>query len=144
MIRRLAWLSAKAYTKEFNKSHNDRAKMYYGYQLFYSELYHIPLILLTGWILGLLPEIIIVTLSFSILKHYTGGHHADSWLVCFIESITLMGCGAALTHMISSNINVSIIFIGIIIGILIQIFTLTSIGNRFMIKYSDILNKILY
>ncbi len=63
----------------------------FGFTIFFNLLFTSLLIILLGWLLGVLLLAIQVMVSFILLRILTGGAHLDQSLACSLTSLSLIG-----------------------------------------------------
>ena len=99
-MKLFSYVSAKHIQETRGESHKHRYAYYYGFQVVYGGINKLLLLVLIGILLGILPELLIVTLSFVVLRVWAGGLHFDSYTKCAwisLFSLTLMGIFSNLT-----------------------------------------------
>ncbi len=95
-----------------NESHKKRYVYYYGFQAVYGTINKCLMLLILGLILGILPELFIVTFSFVILRVWVGGLHFDSYTLCaWISLLSLTVMGLCAKYYTLNSITVWIIYI---------------------------------
>lgn len=78
---------------------DEKEILIYGVQLIISSLLGVSVLLLLGTAMGRIFETIIFLATFIILRMYSGGYHADSYLKCNLTLIAVyMGMIAAVTY----------------------------------------------
>lgn len=78
---------------------DEKEILVYGLQLIISSLLGVSVLLMIGAALGRLTDTIIFLVTFIILRMYSGGYHANSYLKCNITLIAVyMGMIAAVTY----------------------------------------------
>lgn len=90
MSKRLADSIAGVLVEQSRTPHSE-AVLSYGLQILINSLIKIVVITLAGWVLGILPEVYTIILSFGILRMITGGVHAHTFLRCLsISSVSFV------------------------------------------------------
>ncbi|MEL7649849.1 MAG: accessory gene regulator B family protein [Sedimentibacter sp.] len=78
---------------------DEKEILVYGLQLIISSLLGVSVLLMIGAALGRLTDTIIFLVTFIILRMYSGGYHANSYLKCNITLISVyMGMIGAVTY----------------------------------------------
>jgi accessory gene regulator B len=83
--------------------------MYSGFQFIYGLLNKGLLLIVTGLLLGILPQLLLTTLFFSLLKVFAGGLHFDSYVKCTYFSLLMFSIVAYLSKYIYINTPLTII-----------------------------------
>jgi accessory gene regulator B len=99
--------------------HKYKYLYFYGFQILYGAINKGLMLILIGWLLNILPQTLIATFSFMLLRVFIGGLHFDSYTKCAwvsLASLTLMGLLARYIPY-NSIINI-IVFISLFIIIL--------------------------
>jgi len=86
----------------------------YGFQLFLATVFKGIGLLIIGFTLGYVKEIIVFVAAFSTLRIYAGGYHSPSYLNCFIMTVIF-----ALTSVIGAEMLTYINHFYITLGFLI-------------------------
>lgn len=60
----------------------------FGLELIFSELSKLVILLVVGFILNILIEVVVITFTFSIYRMLSGGIHLDTFLACLIATLT--------------------------------------------------------
>lgn len=95
-IKLLSYISARSLQQKLNQSHKEKYAYYYGFQILYGAINKFLLLMLTGILFQALPQILIVALSFMVLRVYIGGLHFDSYTKCaYISLLCLVSMGLA-------------------------------------------------
>lgn len=93
-IKLFSYWSARGLINKLNQSHAHKYAYYYGFQIIYGAINKFILLIIIGLLFHALPQILIVTISFMILRIYIGGLHFDSYTKCTYVSLfclVLMG-----------------------------------------------------
>lgn len=88
-IKLLSYISAKHLQQLRQESHKHRYTYYYGFQVIYGAINKGLLLILLGLLLNILPQLLIVTLSFVSLRIWIGGLHFDSYTKCAYFSLVI-------------------------------------------------------
>lgn len=109
-IKILSYISARSLQLKLNESHKNKYLYYYGFQIFYGSINKGLLLILVGLVLHILPQILVVTLSFASLRVFVGGLHFNSYTKCsWISLLTLVTLGLLSKYMPYNNyINICI------------------------------------
>lgn len=118
---------------------NDREIYQYGFEQFFTTVLNIATMLLLGVIFGKIYQSIVLTLSFMVLRTYSGGYHASTPLRCYI--LTVISISAALSIMKFVAIK-TFICLGLLIlsGIVILLLSPVDTKN----KPLDEIEKVIY
>lgn len=73
--------------KKSNTLIDDEEIVRYGLEIMISKAFFAVIIAIIGLIMGCIVESVIFTLSFSLLRQYGGGYHADTRNKCFYLSV---------------------------------------------------------
>jgi accessory gene regulator B len=128
-IKLLSYLSARYLQEVRKESHKHRYTYYYGFQIIYGSINKLLLLILTGLLLGILPELLIVTLSFVLLRIWTGGLHFDNYTKCAwasLLSLTVMGLFSKCLPIS----NITALIISLTVSILFLIYAPVEHKNR--------------
>ena len=89
----------------------------YGLELLLSSIFSAGVIITIGARLGRFPETVAFLLTFSVLRSFTGGYHANSYWTCSVITLSVFG----IVIILSEIINVQLFWYGIltVIGILL-------------------------
>ena len=119
-IKLFAYHSAKSLQQSRQETHKHRYTYYYGFQVIYGAINKFLLLILLGLLLNILPQLLLVTLSFVSLRIWIGGLHFDNYAKCAYFSLTMFIIMAFLAKYIYLNQIASIIiFIYVFIVILL-------------------------
>jgi len=69
------------------ESHKHRYAYYYGFQAVYGTINKIILLSLLGLMLNIFPQVMIVALSFAMLRIWSGGLHFNNYTLCAYASL---------------------------------------------------------
>ncbi len=81
--------------------HHDEDVLRYGLEVFLGGFLQFLLLIVIGWCLRLLPELLTVLVSFSLFRRLAGGAHCNTYLVCTIAGLISFPILAYLCHVIS-------------------------------------------
>ncbi len=98
----------------------------YGMKFILSNGLPLVLLLLFGWTMNILQELMICYISFAILRMVSGGYHAKNPEVCLVISTTLLICIAKFGYFLQGYEMI----IGTISAILVLIFAPSNIKNQ--------------
>lgn len=111
-IKLLSYWSAKYLQQSRQESHKHRYTYYYGFQIIYGAINKGLLLILLGLSLGILPQLLIATLSFSMVRVWAGGLHFDSYTKCAYVSLLSFSVVGLLSKYIHLNITtITLIFL---------------------------------
>jgi accessory gene regulator B len=88
-VKLASYISAKSLQQKLKQSHKQKYLYYYGFQFLYGAINKFALLILIGLILNILPQLLIATLSFVLLRVWIGGLHFDNYTKCAWYSL---GC----------------------------------------------------
>lgn len=126
-VKLLSYWSARGLTNKLNQSSKNKYLYYYGFQIFYGAIIKGLLLLLAGFILGILPQILIATLSFCLLRGYIGGLHFDSYTKCAWISLLSLTTIGLLSKYVPYN---SLINLCVFMTLLVIIFKYAPVPNK--------------
>ena len=81
----------------------------YGFELLFSSLMSTSIIFVVGMLLGRIIETIVFLITFVLLRSFTGGYHANSYLLCALVTSLSYGFVLLLSELIKVSINAYII-----------------------------------
>ena len=76
----------------------------YGFELIFSFIFSVTVVLILSAMIGKIIETVIFLLLFIVLRQFTGGFHADTYLKCQICTICFYLCVIGLTLTLSPNL----------------------------------------
>ncbi len=119
-VKLFAYISAKWLQTARQESHKYRYNYYYGFQIIYGAANKAILLVLLGLLFQILPQVLIVTLTFAILRVWAGGLHFDSYTKCaYISLFSLIIMGLMAKHIQLDQITNITIFSLVFITFLI-------------------------
>jgi len=93
---------------------------YYGFQIIIGGINKFLLLIISGLLLNILPQLLLTTISFASLRIFTGGLHYDSYTKCSYVSLLSFTLIALLSKYINLNQFISmLIFLSVLFLILI-------------------------
>ena len=93
---------------------------YYGFQIIIGGINKFLLLIISGLLLNILPQLLLTTISFASLRIFTGGLHYDSYTKCSYVSLLSFTLIALLSKYIILNQFISmLIFLSVLFLILI-------------------------
>ena len=93
---------------------------YYGFQIIIGGINKFILLIISGLLLNIFPQLLLITISFSSLRIWTGGLHLDSYTKCTYVSLLSFTLTALLSKYIYINQFISmLIFLFVYLLILI-------------------------
>lgn len=98
----------------------------YGFELLLSSLMSTSIVLVVGMLLGRILETIVFLITFVLLRSFTGGYHANSYLLCVLVTSLSYGFVLLLSEFIKVSINAYIILA--LVG-LVVLLILAPIGH---------------
>ena len=81
----------------------------YGFELLFSSLMSTSIIFVVGMLLGRIIETILFLITFVLLRSFTGGYHANSYLLCALVTSLSYGFVLLLSELMKVSINAYII-----------------------------------
>ena len=130
-IKLISYILSKYLHNKIQKYHNQGYDMgkcakyniqvyYYGFQIIIGGINKFLLLIIPGLLLNILPQLILVTLSFASIRIFAGGLHYDSYAKCSYISLLSFTITALLSKYIILNQFISmLIFLSVFILILI-------------------------
>lgn len=70
--------------QELNSDQRKELRMAYGLEILLGEIIKLIVVILFSWILGILPEVLAITVSAGILRLASGGEHCSEYYRCLI------------------------------------------------------------
>ncbi|MDD4624635.1 MAG: accessory gene regulator B family protein [Bacilli bacterium] len=120
-IKLFSYNSARSLQLKLNQNHKEKYLYYYGFQIFYGSINKGLLLLIIGLALHILPQILVATLSFALLRVYIGGLHFDSYTKCaWVSLASLTTLGLLSKYVSYSNLINTLIFI-VLLGIILKL-----------------------
>ena len=134
-VKLWSYFSAKYLQQVRQENHKHRYTYYYGFQVIYGTINGFLLLILLGLLFNILPQLLIVTLSFIILRVFAGGLHFDSYTKCAYFSLLTFLIIGLLAKYIYMPITITIV-IFLIIFVLFLLYAPVENKNR-PLKGSD-------
>jgi len=111
-IKLLSYLSAKYLQQSRQESHKYRYTYYYGFQIIYGAINKFILLVTLGFLFNILPQILLVTISFVSLRVWSGGLHFNSYTKCaYISLLSFTIVGLLAKYIYLNQIITAIIFL---------------------------------
>ncbi|MCE5220168.1 MAG: accessory gene regulator B family protein [Clostridium sp.] len=118
-IKLFSYWSARSLQLSRKENHQHKYMYYYGFEILYGAINKGLLLLLAGLILDILPQILVTTLSFMLLRIFIGGLHFNNYTKCaWISLVTLVGMGLLGKYIPYNNLMNIIVFISLFFIIL--------------------------
>lgn len=76
----------------------------YGFELLISSILSTSIILLIGIILGKILQTIAFLITFSLLRSFTGGYHANSYCFCSVVTLSIFGLVLLFSELVNINL----------------------------------------
>ncbi len=70
--------------RELDRDRRQELRMAYGLEILLGEIVKLAVIISFSWLLGVLPEVLIITVSAGILRLASGGEHCSEYYRCLI------------------------------------------------------------
>jgi len=130
-IKLISYILSKYLHNKIQKYHNQGYDMgkcakyniqvyYYGFQIIIGGINKFILLIISGLLLNILPQLLLTTISFASLRFWTGGLHLDSYPKCSYISLLSFTLTALLAKYIILNQFISmLIFLFVLFLILI-------------------------
>jgi accessory gene regulator B len=103
--------------RELDSDQRQELRMAYGLEILLGEIVKLIIIISSAWILGILPQVLTITISAGILRLASGGEHCSAYYRCLIGGTVwflLLGWGVDLLHAVLSpaviNANAGLLF----------------------------------
>lgn len=119
-VKVFSYNSARALKNKLNQSHKEKYVFYYGFQILYGAINKFLLLITAGLLLHVLPQILIATLSFMLLRVFIGGLHYDSYTKCAWVSLTCLVTAGLLAKYIPYNYIVNNIIFATLLCIILK------------------------
>jgi len=91
--------------QELNSDQRQELRMAYGLEILLGEIVKLIIIISSAWILGILPQVLTITISAGILRLASGGEHCSAYYRCLIGGTVwflLLGWGVDSLHAVLS------------------------------------------
>ena len=128
-IKLLSYQSAKHLQQSRQETHKHRYTYYYGSQIIYGAINKFLLLILLGLLFNILPQILLVSISFVMLRVFAGGLHFNSYTKCAYVSLLSFAIMGIMAKYVFLNISQSVI-IFLIVFILFLIYAPVEHINR--------------
>ena len=128
-IKLWSYQSARYIQQTRQESHRHRYTYYYGFQIIYGGINKFLLLILLGLLFNILPQILLVSVSFVILRVFAGGLHFDSYTKCAYFSLLTFLIIGLLAKYIYMPITITIV-IFLIIFVLFLLYAPVEHSNR--------------
>jgi accessory gene regulator B len=86
-------------------------KALYGFEIIISVLFQTVGLVALGMLMGILDKMILVALSFALLRLFAGGYHADTCLKCLVMTFAMCVSGIKLAELVSTSFTVMVIML---------------------------------
>lgn len=117
-IHELSVRFAAYLAQELDSNNQQEQRMAYGLEILLGEIIKLLTIVLFSWLLGILAEVLIITISAGILRLASGGEHCSEYYRCLIGGTVwflLLGWGVSIINNIFNqatiNITVGLLFL---------------------------------
>lgn len=104
-IHDLSVRCASYLARELGSDHRQEQRMAYGLEIILGEVNKLVILLLLAWLLGILPEILVLSFTASILRLASGGEHCSEYYRCLIGSTTCFLLLGLLIHWVSPGLE---------------------------------------
>ena len=130
-IRIISYILAKYLHNKIKECHNKEPNMgkcakynrytyYYGFQIIIGGINKFILLIISGLLLNILPQLLLTTLSFVPLRLFSGGLHLNNYTKClYFSLLTFIVFGLLAKYIILNQFITMLIFIFVFILILI-------------------------
>ena len=130
-VKLISYILSKYLHSKIQKYHNQGYDMgkcakyniqvyYYGFQIIIGGINKFILLIIPGLLLNILPQLLLTTISFALLRIWTGGLHYDSYTKCSYISLLSFTLTALLSKYIILNQFIAmLIFLSVLFLILI-------------------------
>ena len=130
-IRIISYILAKYLHNKIKECHNKEPNMgkcakynrytyYYGFQIIIGGINKFILLIISGLLLNILPQLLLTTLSFVPLRLFSGGLHLNNYTKClYFSLLTFIVFGLLSKYIILNQFITMLIFIFVFILILI-------------------------
>lgn len=72
-VKLISYISARSLSIKLEQSHKEKYAYYYGFQIVYGAINKFLLLIIAGILFQTLPQVLIATVSFMVLRVYIGG-----------------------------------------------------------------------
>ncbi|SHJ60676.1 accessory gene regulator ArgB-like protein [Tepidibacter formicigenes] len=121
------------FKKELNMEEEDREVIEYGLFAVIGSIFKIIMLIILGFIFGILKYILILSFSFALFRIFSGGVHSSTYKGCMIISLSIFTLFSVLIKIFEKNINYnifSILSLSIIIHSLYMIINFVPNDNQ--------------
>jgi len=141
-IKLFSYWIAKHIQTERKESHKHRYTYYYGIQYILGTINEFLLIFIVGLLFNILPQILISTLSFILLRILSGGLHFDNYKICAYFSLLIFTIiGLLAKYIILSQTIIAVIFF--FVFIIFFIYAPIPLPSRKMNENKKLIFKII-
>lgn len=99
-IHELSVRCAAYLARELNTDRIQENRMAFGMELFLGELIKLILVVIISLLLGILPEVLTVTLTAGFLRLASGGEHCTAYYRCLIGGVTCFLVLGGIAHLL--------------------------------------------
>jgi len=99
-IHELSVRCAAYLARELDTDHIQANRMAFGMELFLGELIKLILVIIISLLLGILPEVLTVTLTAGFLRLASGGEHCTAYYRCLIGGVTCFLVLGGIAHVL--------------------------------------------
>ena len=99
-IHELSVRCAAYLARELVTDHIQENRMAFGLELFLGELIKLILVIIVSLLLGILPEVLTVTLTAGFLRLASGGEHCTAYYRCLIGGVTCFLVLGGIAHVL--------------------------------------------
>lgn len=123
-IHELSVRCAAYLARELEADRIQENRMAFGLELFLGELVKLLLVIIISFLLGILPEVLTVTLTAGFLRLASGGEHCSAYYRCLIGGITCFVILGGVAHIVYPLLSRPALLITVAIGSLIAVILL--------------------
>ncbi len=91
--------------RELEADRKAENRMAFGMELLVGELVKLALVISLSWLLGILPEVLTITLTAGLLRLSSGGEHCSAYYRCLIGGISCFTLLGAAVHFLNPSIG---------------------------------------
>lgn len=119
-IKLFSYWSARSLQRKLNQSHQYKYMYYYGFNILYGAINKGLLLITAGLLFHALPQILLTTLAFCLLRGFVGGLHFDSYTKCaWISLLCLVTIGLLAKYVPYNHIINLCVFVYLLIIVFI-------------------------
>jgi accessory gene regulator B len=111
ILRKYSYGTAKIIQEAAGHNHQRRYELYYGFKQIYSDLLKFIILIAASILLKSFVPTMLITISFAMLRHYTGGFHMKTSGQCFVVTVGLFIVAGTVISRLDLDTTVTTIFV---------------------------------